>query len=201
MKILLAGDSVASDWQMKHPNQKGWPNLLAEKYDVTNVAQAGVGEYKILKQIQSVDLSKYDSIIISHTSPNRIHCVRHPIHTDSILHKDCDLIYTDLLAHKENKDCQLAVDFFERYFEIDYYQDITDLICKEILNILGEYSHLNQLHLVNINKKQLYDFLPSYDINWIFTKYRGGINDMNHLTSEGNKIMVKEIEKMIAEQQ
>jgi hypothetical protein len=117
------------------------------------------------------------------------------------LHKDCDLIYTDLLAHKENKDCQLAVDFFERYFEIDYYQDITDLICKEILNILGEYSHLNQLHLVNINKKQLYDFLPSYDINWLFTKYRGGINDMNHLTSEGNKIMVKEIEKMIMEQQ
>jgi hypothetical protein len=197
MKILICGDSFAADWQKKYPDQKGWPNLLADKYTVTNIAQAAVSEYKIWQQIKSVDLNKFDTVIISHASPNRIHCKTHPIHADNILHKDSDLIYTDLLAHPDNKDCELAVKFFERYFEIDYYQDICDLICQKILNILGEYTHLNQIHLVNINKKQLYDFLPSYDINKIFTKCRG---TTNHLNKKGNQMMYDQIEKSIQEQ-
>ena len=77
MRVLIAGDSFAADWQVKYPTQAGWPNLLVDKYTVTNIAQAAVSEYKILKQIQSVDLNQYDSIIISHASPNRIHCVKH----------------------------------------------------------------------------------------------------------------------------
>jgi hypothetical protein len=190
MKLLICGDSFAADWQIKYPDQKGWPNLLADKYTVTNIAQAAVSEYKIWQQIKSVDLSKFDTVIISHASPNRIHCKSHPIHADNILHKNCDLIYTDLVEHPDNKDCRLAVEFFERYFEIDYYQDISEMICREILNILGRYDHLSQIHLVNINKKRLYDFLSGYDINKIFTKYRG---DMNHLNKEGNQIMFDQI--------
>ena len=200
MKVLIAGDSFAADWQVKFPNQKGWPNLLADKYTVTNIAQAAVSEYKIWQQIKSINLTDFNTIIVSHASPNRIHCKMHPIHADNILHRDSDLIYNDLLAHTNNKDCKLAVGFFERYFEIDYYQDICDLICQEILNILGKYDHLNQIHLVNVNKKQLYDFLPSYDINKIFTQHRGQTSDMNHLTAKGNQIMIEQIEKMMAEQ-
>ena len=197
MNLLICGDSFAADWQVKYPKEKGWPNLLADKYNVTNIAQAAVSEYKILQQVKSANLAKFDTIIISHASPNRIHCVTHPVHADNILHKDSDLIYNDLLAH-DHPDCKLAVDFFERFFEIDYYQDISGLICREILNILGEYPHLNQIHLVNINKKKLYDFLPSYDINSIFTKYRGNIN---HLTDVGNQKMFEKIEQLILEQQ
>ena len=199
-KVLICGDSFAANWQVKYPNQKGWPNLLADKYSVTNIAQAAVSEYKILQQVKSIDLNRFDTVIISHASPNRIHCVTHPIHANNILHKDSDLIYNDLLAH-DDPDCELAVKFFERYFEMNYYQDICDLICQQILNILGEYNHLNQIHLVNINKKQLYDFLPSYDINRIFTKYRGGPDAMNHLTDQGNQVMLAQIEKLMADQQ
>lgn len=199
MKLLICGDSFSADWQIKYPDRKGWVNLLADKYQVTNIAQAAVSEYKIWKQITSVNLNEFDTIITSHASPNRIHCKKHPIHSNNILHKDSDLIYNDLLEH-DDEDSQLAVRFFERYFEIDYYQDICDLMCKEILNILGEYPNLNQIHLVNINKKRLYDYLPSFDINKIFAKHRGGIGCMNHLTNAGNQIMFEQIEKIIAEQ-
>ena len=197
MNLLLCGDSFAADWQVKYPDQKGWPNLLADKYTVTNIAQAAVGEYKIWQQIKSADLTKFDTIVISHASPNRIHCKIHPVHADTILHKHSDLIYSDLLAH-DTADCKLAVGFFERYFEIDYHQDISELICREILNILGNYTHLNQIHLVNINKKKLYNFLPSYDINRIFTKHRG---DINHLSAMGNQKVFEKIEQLISEQQ
>jgi len=196
VKILICGDSFAANWQVKYPDKKGWPNLLADKYDVTNIAQAAVSEYKILQQIKSIDLSKFDTVLVSHASPNRIHCKLHPIHANNVLHKDSDLIYTDLLAHKDDSDCQLAVDFFERYFELDYYHDISNLICKEILSILDNYE-LNQIHLINVNKKQLYNVLSDYyDINRIFVKNRG---DINHLTPKGNQLMFNKVEELINE--
>jgi hypothetical protein len=197
MKILLCGDSFAADWTKKSADAKGWPNLLAARYNVTNLAQAAVSEYKIWNQVKSADLSKFDTIIISHASPNRIHCVNHPVHADNPLHKDSDLIYTDVLAHRDNSDADLAVKFFERYFELDYYQDIAELICKDILNILGEYAHLNQIHLVNINKKPLYNFLPYIDINPIFTKHRGPSGSENHLTDQGNQLVLDLLEKQL----
>ncbi len=43
-KLLIAGDSFAADWLS---GESGWPNLLANEYDVTNVAQAVCSEYKI----------------------------------------------------------------------------------------------------------------------------------------------------------
>ena len=43
MKLLVAGDSFVAEW----PGDEGWVKLLANDYDVTNVAQAGVSEYKI----------------------------------------------------------------------------------------------------------------------------------------------------------
>lgn len=195
MQLLICGDSFAADWSIKYKDQKGWPNLLADKYSVTNLAQAAVSEYKILQQVKSVDLSKFDTIVVSHASPNRIHCQVHPVHADNILHKDSDLIYTDIIEH-DDPDSQLAARFFERYFELDYYQYITELICKDMLNILGEYPHLNQIHLININKRSLYEFLPSYDINPIFRKYRG---DINHLTDLGNQKMFEAVDNLIAE--
>ena len=45
-RILVAGDSFAAEW----PTGKGWVHKLAEDNAVNIVAQAGVGEYKILKQ-------------------------------------------------------------------------------------------------------------------------------------------------------
>ena len=65
-------------------------------YNVTNVSQAGVSEYKILKQVEDHLYSNdFDLVIVCHTSPYRVHTPEHPVH-NSGLHKDCDLIYSDV---------------------------------------------------------------------------------------------------------
>ena len=64
-KILIAGDSFAA----LYPGERqGWPNLLSEKYNIKNVAQAGISEYKILNQIKSENLNQYDLVIVSYKS-------------------------------------------------------------------------------------------------------------------------------------
>ena len=96
-KILIAGDSFAADWTVKYKNQgKGWPNLLAEKHDVKNIAQAGCGEYKIYKQLINENLDDFDCIIVSHTSAYRVHTMYHPIHNNDSLHSNADFIYSDI---------------------------------------------------------------------------------------------------------
>ena len=72
-KILIIGDSFACVW----PNEvTGWPTQLAQQYDVTNLAQAGVSEYKILKQLLNFEKENpwwqhdFNCVIVSHTSPS-----------------------------------------------------------------------------------------------------------------------------------
>ena len=61
MKILIVGDSFAADWAIKYKSISGWPNLLAEKFEVVNLAQAGVSEYKIYQQVLSVtNIKEFD---------------------------------------------------------------------------------------------------------------------------------------------
>ena len=99
MKILICGDSFAADWSIKYPERLGWCNWLSENHSVTNIAQAGAGEYKLLKQIQATDLNKFDAVIVSHASPNRLYCTAHPVHNNDVLHHNADLIYADIKDH------------------------------------------------------------------------------------------------------
>jgi len=88
INILVVGDSFAAKWPFA---KLGWVDILSYRHNVTNLAMAGCGEYKILKQLQSVDITKFDLIIVSHTSPSRIHTPTHPIHVEGF-HKNCDLL-------------------------------------------------------------------------------------------------------------
>ena len=117
----------------------------------------------------------------------------HPTHSDDILHGNSDLIYSDLKEHTES-DAILAVDYFERYFELDYYTDIAQLLCKEILTMLGQYPHINQFHMVNFANDDKYEFLPSYNINPVFSKYPGLIN---HFNNQGNKKVFDKIDSWL----
>ena len=67
VKILLMGDSWAADWSSKHSEYLGWPNILAEQFDVTNIAQAGVSQYSIVKQLHSVKPYDYDKVEVERT--------------------------------------------------------------------------------------------------------------------------------------
>ena len=127
MKILIIGDSFATRYDGAYP---GWAEMLEQKHTVTNLAQAGVSEYKILKQLQSVTVKDFDCVIVSHTSPNRMHTAYNPLH-QSGLHKDCDFIYEDVKGRLPDVE-----KFFTEYFDLDYANYVYNLIHKEITSLL-----------------------------------------------------------------
>lgn len=143
--ILIIGDSFAADWSTKYKDYLGWPNLLAEQHTVTNLAQAGVSEYKIYRQLLSVrDLSQYDFVIVAHTSPYRIPTWQHPIHRNDLLHKDADLIYADIAYHSKriknifNRSLRGAYEFFNYHYDSGFFEDSYCLFRKEINRILED---------------------------------------------------------------
>ena len=191
--ILICGDSFASDWTIKYPG-KGWPNMLAEIHQVTNLAQAGCSEYKIYLQLINTDISKYDTVIVSHTSPNRIYVKQHPVHHNDVLHKHSDLLYTDIAEHaKKNKSLKPILDYYENYFDLDYAKFSHNLICKEIEQHLDQFN-IPVLHITNIDWNELYTFNSTINFHHLFQTHRGLIN---HYTDTGNDIVYQTITKFI----
>ena len=178
-KILICGDSFAADWTKKYKGV-GWPNLLAREYKVTNLAQAGCSEYKIYKQLTSSCLYKFDNIIVSHTSPYRLYVKKHPVYVNDPLHKNSDLIYSDI---KEYKELSTVVDYYEKYFDLDYAEFIHNLICKQIDELTKLYPIL---HITSFDWNGLYKFPNMISFESIFDKHRG---DINHYNGIGNQII------------
>lgn len=178
-KLLITGDSFAAVW----PNAtSGWVNLLAQDYSVTNLAQAGIGEYKIYQQVSGVNLNQYDCIIVSHTSPSRIHTKNHPLHKEGF-HKNCDLIITDLLGHFNpfNKNLQSAKSFFKYHYDENYQIDIYNLLREKINNLINiPYISLSHIEIVNQLKIEKHHL----DFSDLWKKERG---NTNHYTDLGNK--------------
>ena len=182
MKILLVGDSFAADWTTKYPDQKGWPNLLADQHSVTNLAQAGCSEYRILQQLKSTNLSQYNVIIVSHTSPYRIYVKQHPVHKTDTLHHHSDLIYTDVKEHsKQNKKLLPLVDYFENYFDIEYAQFMHELLVKEIKSYTRQY---RTIHITHTDNSEQLSFKE------IFESHKGLIN---HYSDLGNQMVFSKI--------
>ena len=121
MNVLILGDSWAADWSEQYSEYLGWPNIVAEQHTVTNIAQAGVSQYSILKQLDTVQPQDYDAVIISITSPYRVYTPQHPVHTSG-LHTNSDLIYTDIEHHAtenpDNKRLQSAKAYFEHHYDL-----------------------------------------------------------------------------------
>jgi len=194
MKILIIGDSYAADWSVKYNDDSGWPNLIAKQHTVTNLAQAGVGEYKILQQIESVkNISDYDCVIVSHTSPLRVNTKKHPVHYSDKLHHNADLMLADIEYHYTrwwnllnpfNTALRTARNFFFYHFDEQYQNNIYRLLRKEInlkigavpcvvvnnLNVDPQF--ITEDHAINLVKIQ--------------KKYPGLIN---HLSTQGNALV------------
>jgi lysophospholipase L1-like esterase len=183
-KLLIVGDSFAADWTVKYKGE-GWVNTLCKDYDVTNIAQAGVSEYKIYNQLKKTDVSKYDIILISHTSAYRIPVVEHPIHSKDILHNNCDLIYTDLKEY-DNELTKIAVDFYEKLFDPDYFIFIHNLIVNEIIK--------RYPNAINITFFDSFSHPTFHNFEEIFLKNKG---NMNHLNEDGNNLIYKKIKNIL----
>lgn len=181
-KLLICGDSFAADWTVKY-SVHGWPNMLSEQYRVTNLAQAGVGEYKIHQQLQSADLGSYDYIIVSHTSPYRLHTQYHPIHHQDPLHKNCDFLYEDVRAHK----LKSVTEHFERYFDLDQAEFVHTLICERIDQLTRS---VPVLHIAHIDWRDLYPFPNLINFNSVYEQHTGNVN---HYNDTGNQIVYRRL--------
>lgn len=185
-KLLICGDSFAADWSSfrKHA---GWVNMLEQDFNVTNLAQAGCSEYKILKQLQSISLEYFDEIIVSHTSPYRLYVDKHPIHSEDSMHKNSCLLYTDICEHLDtNPEINPIVEYFEKYFDLEYAEHIHNLLLKEIEFLVPKKT----LHLCHIKWKNLYEFEKFINFENVFNSYRG---DVNHYNDLGNHIVYQKV--------
>lgn len=189
MKILLAGDSFAAEW----PNSTtGWPHLIKQHYDVDNVAQAGVSEYKIFKQIQNANLNKYDLVIVSHTHPGRIHTPKHPIHRTG-LHKDCDLILADLEAKTSyfNKSLQIAKGWFKYHYDEQYQNDMYTLLRNEINRLINiPYISIDNFNVNVPHNKETINL--NFSQFWLTSRGK-----VNHYSDLGNQYVYCEVNKVI----
>jgi len=190
--IALLGDSFAAEYNADTP---GWVDILAEEYSVNNVAQAGVGEYKILRQLKDLESTNpnwkklYNCVIVAHTSPFRVHTSKHPLHKKG-LHKDCDLIYSDLKNRFDwfNESLATAKNWFVHHWDDDYQLGTYKLVREEIKRIIGDVPYLAIDHFglsANIstetNKLDFSDF-------WLLNR-----GNVNHYTVEANQTVAKAV--------
>jgi hypothetical protein len=189
MKILIAGDSFGAKWP---DSTVGWPSLLCGVHSVKNVSEAGVGEYKILKQLKNQNIKKFDLVIVNHTSPYRVHTAS-PIHNTD-LHANCDLIFSDVEALDQNDPkIKTAVNWFKYHYDEDFQEGIYKLIRKEIKEII------TVPYLAIDHNKTSADFAFEdlrLDFSEFWPKNRGNIN---HYTIEGNLFVYKSILEKINE--
>ena len=153
IKILICGDSFAVDYTVIDKNRAGWSSMLAKDFTITNCAQAGISEYKILKQLEQQNLDQYNAVIVTHTSPYRVHIKSNPMHLNSDLHKNADLIYSDVISHyndnTSNTILKTAKNYFEHIFDDEYYQDIYYLIVEKIKTLTQNHQCLHVLPIFN----------------------------------------------------
>lgn len=190
-KLLICGDSFAADWTVKYPGA-GWPNLLAKEFDIINAAQAGCSEYKIYKQLVKQPLDEYDAIIVSHTSAFRIYIeTPHPVHGADLLHKDSDLIFTDLEEHGKNrKELQPILDYFIKFYSLEHAEFVYSMTLDKIYDILKDKQ---VIHVTNIESSTKFPFEVINFFN-IFKEHRGLLN---HFDDIGNQIVFERIKKEI----
>ncbi len=196
MNILIIGDSWAADWSQKHSQYPGWPNLLAEEFNVTNIAQAGVSQYSITQQLKNIYPAEYDRVIVSITSPYRLYTPLHPVHTEG-LHANSDLIYTDLEYHlseqPNNKRIQSAIGFYKHHFDTKHAEYLHHLLVEDTLKDCD-----NNYTLVTSNIYDNEQYVPAgfryCEGHGIYQSYPGRIN---HMSEEGNQLFADSMKLLL----
>ena len=156
-----------------------WVTLLRKDYNIKNYCQSGVSEYKILQQLKNVDLKTFDTILITHTSPTRVFVKYNPLHQDTVYHKNCDLILSDVEA-ASGEFARAAQLYFKHIFDIEYACDIHNMICSEIADIVRAHK---VIHTTHFDYSGLYKFHNMLNFHHIFLKHRG---EVNHYSEIGN---------------
>lgn len=165
--ILIAGDSFSAVYD----NKSEWWQLG----DCKNISQKGSSEFKILKSLQKENLSKYEKIIVCHTSPYRIYTEDNIINNGDRTN-GCYLI-NDLL-HKKG-DIKTAAKLYTKYFFNEEY------VLWSYYKVMDEIKNLtNSIHISFFNVQNVISLRHIYEKN---------MGDICHMTPEGNKVVHEQI--------
>jgi hypothetical protein len=190
-RLLIVGDSFSSE---QLSGQHGWPVLLKQDFSLTNLSSPGIGQYKILKKIESIDLDRYDAILISHTSPNRLHAPTNPLYPTGHLYHDSDIIFADAES-KLNKAvlAQSMVDYFLHIFDQDYYNFIHECCCERIHSLTA---HRQVVHITHFDWSGLYQFPNMINFHKFWLENRG---DVAHYTDTANLTIYEDLKMELKE--
>ena len=186
MKVLLCGDSFSADYTPVDKESIGWPTLLSQDVDLKNVSDAGASEYRIWRQVRDNINSSYDYVIVSHTSPYRVFVDHHPLHSQSPLHKNCDLIYNDI----KGRNLEYIEQWFEKCFSDEQARDVQKLLIKDIDTMCKGNKVIHIGHL-DISAPKNFNFV-NFDKVW--KKHQGTVN---HYDKNGNQKVYSKIKAMI----
>jgi hypothetical protein len=179
--LLIAGDSFAAS-----PDPSSWPNLI-HSYHVTNISACGIGEYKIWQALTAQNLTKFDKIIVTHTSASRLYIKQNPWYVNHPSHVHADLLYSDVCAKPDSNFKTLAKSWFEQVVDLDYQDHIHTMIAEKIQNLCAE-TKTKHITFFDCN-------IPKVEnINMIWTQYPGSIN---HLSVEGNQQVFEYIQPFL----
>lgn len=188
-RILIVGDSFSSE---QLSGEFGWPVLLRSQYDIDNKSSPGIGEYKILQKLKSSNIKKYDLVIVSHTSPNRLHCEDNPLYPKDHIYHRSDIIFADAEHKAEaNPIARSLVDYFEYVFDAEYYKFIHSCCCREIDQLTQETP---TLHITHFDWAGFYQFSGMVNFHKLWLSNRGSYC---HYNKEANLIIFKELTTLI----
>lgn len=189
MKILICGDSFSYDSN----NENSWVTKLHSIFQVTNLSQCGVGEYKIYQQLKSVDVDSFDKILISHGSPNRLYINQEQVLHKDKTHKNSDLIFTDVEDKKDsNQLANIAYNYFINIFDLEYYSYIHNLVCQDLDRLT---QHTNVLHITHFDYSKLYNFDKKLiEFHNIWLQHPG---DINHYDPAGNALVFNKLVELL----
>ena len=188
-KLLIVGDSFGSPVKADY---RTWYDILSDTYQVTNLCQSGIGQYKIHQQLLSVDLKNFNLILVIATSPYRLHATNNPFYkSDHKSHSSCDFLYSDVESKMPDPNAEKILWWFKNIVDLDYCRFIHSLLIKESIN-----------HCLSCEKKVLVlNFLSDdfrhekcLDFCKLWKKYRG---ETNHLTSQGHQIIAEKIKNYV----
>ncbi len=182
-KVLICGDSFAAK---ELSSVSSWTHLLSDDYSITNIATPGIGEYKILQQLKSKVLSKYDFVIVSHTSPNRIHTMENPLYPNkSHPYHLSDVLFNDANDKKhDNTNAACMYEYFLKVFDVEYYKYVHTCCCHDIDTLT---SGVNVFHMTHFEWDDFHQFQGHF--HNFYTMWLKNKGQTNHYNDNGNAMI------------
>lgn len=180
--VFIVGDSFAAH------DPRGWTCQLGQEFAITNLASNGSSQYRLLKTVIDTDLDPFDSVVVVHTSPNRIYIEQNPYYKNSGTHANCDLIYEDIRSRLPDKFATHVTWWFENVFDLKQAHDMHELLCERIIQLV---SHKPAIHMSFFE----IGHIPGIEI--LHGTWQQNTGKTNHMNETGNRLVAEFVKNQL----